>query len=234
MDRLGAQLCLKDLSEKARRLAKSDDEIAAYDRRVGAGARAADRDVRRQMLDVLHVPLDDDGRRRLVAREYAETTAMLAVQEAMGPRSSTRFLLLVGGARSASRSVGTGKTLAAAHALLAYGGGVYVEHRDLPHLRASYQRDDRERWRLIRESTCVVVDELGLVDPRLVEAASTALFDVVNYRQSRPKLTIMIGNVSGADVPRVLDERARSRMGASMRVVDCSGRDLRARQERGR
>lgn len=230
MKRVDVQLALRGLAEAAKGLARSDEEVQAYYDRAGAGARAADRDVRRSLLDVLHVPLSDDGRRRLIARDYRETTAMLAVQEALGHRSPIRFLLLVGGSTSAARSVGTGKTLAAAHALLSYGGGVYVEHRDLPHLRDSYQRDDRDRWRMIRESTCVVVDELGFVDERLVERASVALFDVVNYRQSRPKLTIMIGNVSGTDVPRVLDQRARSRMGASMRVVDCTGPDLRSQR----
>jgi DNA replication protein DnaC len=58
-------------------------------------------------------------------------------------------------------------------------------------------------------------------------ARDAALFDIVNRRQSRPKVTILITNLATRDITRQLDERVRSRMRQSFVVVDCTGEDMR-------
>lgn len=182
---------------------------------------------RKLVLDELHIPLDDDGRRRVIRGELRETRALLAVQAALGLSRPTRFVLLTGG-NDSGRSVGTGKTTAAAHALVAMGGGIYIESAELATLAGSRRWEDRERLRMAREAECLVVDEIGVEASASARTArDAALFDVVNRRQSKPKITILITNLTTAEVIKQLDERVRSRMRQSIVIVDCTGEDMR-------
>lgn len=182
---------------------------------------------RKAILDELHIPLDDDGRRRVIRGELCETRALLAVKAALALARPTRFVLLTGGSDS-GRSVGTGKTTAAAHALVAMGGGVYIESAELATLAGSRRWEDRERLRLAREAECLVVDEIGVEASASARTArDAALFDIVNRRQAKPKITVLITNLATADVVKQLDERVRSRMRQSIAIVDCTGEDMR-------
>lgn len=184
---------------------------------------------REEILSELHIPLDDDGRRRVIRGDLRETRALLAVRAALALARPTRFVLLTGGSDSA-KSVGTGKTTAAAHALVAMGGGLYVEAAEIATLAGSFRWEDRERLRLAREVECLVVDEIGLEASSAARTArDSALFDVINRRQSKPKITVLISNLTTSDVIRQLDERVRSRMRQSLVIVDCTGDDMRRR-----
>lgn len=182
---------------------------------------------RRDLLDAMHVPLDDDARRRVIRGEYQDRPAILAVREAIGLGRPIRFLVLAGG-NDARRSVGTGKTTAAAHALVSLGGGLYLESSELATLARSTRWEDRERLRLAQEVDCLVIDEIGIeVDRQARAARDVALFAAVNRRQSRPKLTILVSNKQGRELFASLDPRVRSRMAPSMRIIDCTGEDMR-------
>lgn len=182
---------------------------------------------RRDLLDAIHVPLDDDARRRVIRGEYQDRPAILAVREAIGLARPTRFLVLAGGF-DARRSVGTGKTTAAAHALVSLGGGLYLESAELATLARSTRWEDRERLRLAQEVDCLVVDEIGIeVDRQARAARDVALFAAVNRRQAKPKVTILISNKPGRELFASLDPRVRSRMVPSMRIIDCTGEDMR-------
>jgi DNA replication protein DnaC len=187
------------------------------------------RERRASILDELHIPLDDDGRRRVIRGELSDTRALQAIRIALGLRRPHRFVLLTGGSDS-GRSVGTGKTTAAAHALVAMGGGVYIESAELATLAGSRRWEDRERVRMAREAECLVVDEIGVEAGVAARTArDAALFDVVNRRQSKPKITVLITNLATGDVIKQLDERVRSRMRQSIAIVDCTGEDMRRR-----
>lgn len=182
---------------------------------------------REEILDELHIPLDDDGRKCVIRGALRETQALLAVRAALALARPTRFVLLTGGSDSA-KSVGTGKTTAAAHALVAMGGGIYIESAELATLAGSRRWEDRERLRMAREAECLVVDEIGVEASASARTArDAALFDVVNRRQSKPKITILITNLTTAEVIKQLDERVRSRMRQSIVIVDCTGEDMR-------
>lgn len=215
------------LAERGRALAIDAKEIQAYETERVRQERRETRERRKEILDGLHVPLDDDGCARVIRADYVETPALLAVKTAMSLARPTRFLLLTGG-KNAGKSVGTGKTTAAAHALVSMGGGVYIESNELATVAASRRFEDRERIRLAREAEILVVDEFG-VEATIAQrtARDVALFDVVNRRQSKPKITILITNLTTNAIVKQLDERVRSRMRSSLVVVDCTGDDMR-------
>lgn len=218
------QLCLRGMAH-----ALSDDEIQRREDARHRDELRLQRERRAEVLEGLHVPLDDDGRRRVIRGELIETAALQAVRVALGLARPHRFVLLTGG-RDSGRSVGTGKTTAAAYALVAMGGGIYIESAELATLAGSRRWEDRERMRLAREAECLVVDEIGVEAGAAARTArDAALFDVINRRQSKPKITVLITNLSTAALVKQLDERVRSRMRSSMVVVDCTGDDMRRR-----
>lgn len=216
------QLCLRGMATAA--------DVETIQRREAERLREERREHmirRRDLLDALHVPLDDDARRRVIRGEYQDRPAILAVKEAISLARPTRFLVLAGG-HDARRSVGTGKTTAAAHALVSLGGGLYLESAELATLSRSTRWEDRERLRLAQEVDCLVVDEIGIEADRAARSArDVALFAVVNRRQAKPKITILISNKPGRDLFASLDPRVRSRMAPSVRVIDCTGEDMR-------
>lgn len=216
------QLCLRGMATAV--------DAQAIERREAERLREERRERmirRRDLLDASHVPLDDDARRRVIREEYADRPAILAVREAIGLARPTRYLVLAGG-YDARRSVGTGKTTAAAHALVSLGGGLYLESAELATLARSTRWEDRERLRLAQEVDCLVIDEIGIEADRAARAArDAALFAAINRRQSKPKLTILISNKAGRELLASLDPRVRSRMAPSMRVIDCTGEDMR-------
>lgn len=218
---------LSMLAERGRTLAIDASEIQAYETERVRQERREARERRKEILSGLHVPLDDDGAARVIRADYVETPALLAVKAAMVLSRPTRFLMLTGG-KNAGASVGTGKTTAAAHALVSMGGGVYIESNELATVAASRRFEDRERMRLAREAEVLVVDEFG-VEATIAQrtARDAALFDVINRRQSKPKITILISNLTTNAIVKQLDERVRSRMRSSLVVVDCTGTDMR-------
>lgn len=218
------QMCLAGMQS-----AMADSDIQAREDARRREETRARWERRQEILDALHVPLDDDGRRCVVRGEYRETRAMLAVQQALALSRPTRFVLLTGGVDS-SKSVGTGKTTAAAHALVTLGGGMYIESNELATIGSSRRWEDRERMRLAREVECLVVDELGVEERDRRTARDVALFDVINRRQSRPRLTVLVSNLTTAELTKQLDERIRSRMRQSIAIVECTGDDLRKRR----
>lgn len=217
------QLCLAGM-----RNAVDAREVERYEADRLREERKARMVRRRDVLDMLHVPLDDDARRRVIRDDYRETAALLAVREALSLSRPIRYLVLTGGA-DPRHSVGTGKTTAAAHALTSCGGGVYIESATLSTCARSLRWEDRERLRMAHEAECLVIDELGIeLDERARTARDVALFDVINKRQCKPKITILASNLSTRDLFASLDPRVRSRMGKALRIVDCTGVDMRA------
>lgn len=216
------QLCLRGMQTAM------DEEHIREREEAHRRERAREERMRRKdILDAMHVPLDDDGRARVIRGDLSETRPLAAVRTALGVSRPHRFVLLTGG-DNAGKSVGTGKTTAAAHALVSMGGGLYIESAELATIAASRRFEDRERMRLAREVECLVVDELGVEPTRDARTArDVALFDIVNRRQSRPKITILITNLTTKAITAQLDERVRSRMRSSYIVVDCTGEDMR-------
>lgn len=216
------QLCLAGM-----RTAMQDEEIRAREAAMRQSEERLRREHRREVLEAMHVPVDDDARRRIIRDDLEDTTALVAVRAALALARPTRFLMLTGG-KNPGKSVGTGKTTAAAYALVTVGGGLYIESAELATIAGSRRWEDRERMRVAREVDCLVVDELGVeASASARQARDAALFDIVNRRQSRPKITILITNMSDAAITKSLDERVRSRMRASFSMVGCVGNDMR-------
>jgi DNA replication protein DnaC len=206
----------------------SAEAIEAYERNKLAEERKALWLRRKELLESMPaIPLDDAAITRVIKEDYRERPAMLAVKAALSLKSPTRYLLLTGGA-DAKKSVGVGKTTAAAHALVTLGGGQYVYSDDLAPLASSIHRDDRAQMSTLEQCRCLVIDELGIEasDARR-RARDAALFRLVDRRQGRPKLTIMITNLHAKTLMEQFDPRLRSRLQQAMHIEDCSGLDMR-------
>lgn len=206
----------------------SAEAIEAYERNKVAEEKKALWKRRKELLESMPaIPLDDTAITRVIKEDYLERPAMLAVKTALSAKSQTRYLMLAGGA-DAKRSVGVGKTTAAAHALVTLGGGHYVYSDDLAPLASSIHRDDRAQMAALEQCRCLVIDELGIEasDGRR-RARDAALFRLIDRRQGRPKLTILVSNLDIKTLMQQFDPRLRSRLQQAMHAEDCTGADMR-------
>lgn len=212
--------------------AVSDEEIAAYERRML-------REVWKERLANSGIDgLREDDRARILADDLHPTTALTAVRRWLVGAMRTKdpgvnMLVLVGG-------MGTGKTLAAGHAI-SRNGGLYatVETylRDYERWLRDRSYDDKSApsmWRYKR-AHLVVLDELGTeTDAALMTRAFERLID---SRQSRRReLTLIISNLSRDDfVSRirsgVYGARTYDRMKRDARVIECRGDSMRGGAE---
>jgi len=208
--------------------AVSDEEIAAYERRM-------QRNVWAERLAGSNIDgLREEDRARILADDLLPTQALATVKAwlagAMRPKDpGANMLVLVGG-------MGTGKTLAAGWAI-SRNGGVYATVE-------TYLRDS-ERWLRDRSyqdhgsahagrytrAGLVVLDELGTEhDAALMTRAFERLID---SRQSRRReLTLIVSNLSREDfVGRirsgVYGARTYDRMRRDARVVEVTGESMR-------
>lgn len=204
------------------------EQIEAYEQNKRNEERKALWTRRKELLESMPaIPLDDSAITRVIREDYQERPAMFAVKAALSVKSPTRYLMLTGGA-DAKKSVGVGKTTAAAHALVTLGGGHYVYSDDLAPLASSIHRDDRAQMAALEQCRCLVIDELGIEasDGRR-RARDAALFRLIDRRQGRPKLTILVSNLDIKTLMQQFDPRLRSRLQQAMHAEDCTGKDMR-------
>lgn len=179
-----------------------------------------------------------DGDERLILDGTATSTEALVLvrrwvrdyeKNAAGP------WLWIGG------PVGVGKTLAAAHAIAAWGGR-YVSFLDVMRMHQDRERHMRGAvgaWDRLGGQHLVVIDEVGLEEDSQAGRARLALHEFVEQRRKRATPTIALTNKSGAVIRARFasdhyDKRTASRLGqvlfkdrAGSGLHDVGGTDLR-------
>jgi DNA replication protein DnaC len=207
---------LEDLLAQMPGLRLVSDDEAEDDRRQ---ARAAERQRR---LDALALPVTAADERLLLtdALRADVSRALPAVRSWLASPDSPPWIVLCG-------SVGRGKTLAAAWALLEHGGR-YVGARELERLRMAAFGPELARFEQLLSGRLVVIDDLGREDS--AERMTSALLDAVDARRRAKTRTIAIANLSRKQLEaRYADDRLWSRLHECARFVADAGDDLRRR-----
>jgi len=211
------------LAEIFRRAAPVDDhEIRAAELRAEREHRA-----RRLKFSGIGAVLAEAGRRAVLAGDERPTHALLTVRSwyarATDDRAPGTSVLILAG------PMGTGKTIAAAW-VLARETGIYVTVERFLRLYSARTRESEGELERLRRARFVVLDELGTErDPETFRAAFHWLID---GRQARRKLTLIMGNLSADQVRARLrdgtyDERTADRLRAIARFATTSGESLR-------
>lgn len=208
-------------------IAEAEAELAAELQASQAAhdARQAERTMkrRRELLETSGLRLRPEAVAMLIRGKEWETETLAKVRawvSTVRHPDAKRLLVLLG-------STGTGKTMAAAWALLKLGGGLGVKARKLPGLEMAHFGPQAEHYqRLVKGKLCVV-DEIGTMDAKK-EASS--LGELIDDRIGRP--TILIGNLPPKNEDKTgflqrYHERFYSRLAEVGVVVDCTGPDLR-------
>lgn len=179
-----------------------------------------------------------DGDERVILDGTAKRTESLAIVRTWMADYEKRMgapWLWLGG------PVGVGKTLAAAHAIAAWGGR-YVSFLDVIRIHQDRDRQVKgadARWRRLGGQHLVVLDEVGLEEDAQLSRARVALHEFVEARRKRSTPTIALTNKAGAVIRQrfaadVYDKRTASRLGQVLwkdrhgsGLHDVGGTDLR-------
>lgn len=208
--------------ERARQHTASPEAIAEYDRSIAESRLVEERGLRKRRHDALTasgIPLTDANMDAVVDGTLLSTQALrTTIAWLAGPR---QVLVLVG-------DMGTGKTTAAAHAAmtrLARGPFVYVKEPTLARW-VMFARYDRQ-WSAAVEAQTLVVDEVGTAEQRDFADARAGLSRIVDDRIGQGRRTIVIGNLSEADLARRYDARMLDRLRDVGFVAEVRGPSMR-------
>lgn len=172
----------------------SEEELQRFD----AKHIAQDRLERLEKSSILE-RLDERGHRAIVDDQPLKTRALHHVQTWL--LSSRPMLMLLG-------DTGLGKTCAAAWAL-ARKRGYYIKAAELADMRL----DKSEKHRYYQYARCglLVIDELG--SERDKGEAIATFDDIIDIRQHSPRRTLLLGNLSKAELIDRYGKRSLSRLG---------------------
>jgi DNA replication protein DnaC len=185
---------LERILERGLELIVDDTKLARFH------AEQAQND-RRERLEASGISerLDGRGAQAIVDDAPQATRALELVQAwLISPRP---MLVLLG-------EPGQGKTVAAAWGLARIQGR-YVRAQDLCDMRANWRERNTYRYHL--RTGMLVLDELGT--ERDESAARDTLQDVVDARQRLPRRTLILGNLTKAQLVERYDKRTLSRLG---------------------
>ena len=150
---------------------------------------------------------------RIVADDLEQTDALSFAREWI--RTDAAFCAIMG-------PTGIGKTVAAWH-LLVRERGVCATARDVSdaytHEGSRRRRDELETRRLL------VIDEIGT--ERDEDAASAALFELIDARQRGTLKTLLLGNLTVAAFVARYGERTIARIRESGRIVGLASDSMR-------
>ena len=197
----------------------SDEEAAAQTARE-ARVRARDDRAYRIRGSGIGERLHEDAVGMLVTDTHIRsTTAVVLVRRwevALAERRGPAALALLGG-------VGVGKTLAAGWLLARYPGRYHVA-RDLCRFARASWGDEAEAYASARSSRVLVIDEIQTAtEPE----ARHMLADIIDARQSRRRPTLILGNLSTAELAARMTAPTASRWGTMGHATDLGGGDLR-------
>lgn len=195
----------------------SDEEVARYE-------AERQREARLRLLDDLGLASRLPKRmvHALAADKLRPTPALDTVRRwvayATGaqPRGPKPILAIIG-------AMGVGKTVAAAWLALAEGGR-YVEAEELVRLSVARFGEERLAWERLASARVLIVDEVGTEEDRA--RARSAYRSLLNQRHD-PRLTLLVGNLSRAELRAILDERTVDRVREMGVVVELSGKSMR-------
>lgn len=188
---------------------------------------ARKRDERRVNLRVVEGAITDDDIERLV-HDKVDTFAarvvkafLLATKAPSTPeKPATRYCWLAG-------PTGYGKTVAACWAIAEERGRYMTAEQ----LRRAFCQETKEAAELREYATrchLLVVDDIG-TERNAAEIADsrTAMFQLVNARQGKGRITILTGNLSEETIRKHYDTRTIERIEHQGKIVTVRGRDLR-------
>lgn len=120
-------------------------------------------------------------------------------------------------------AMGRGKTVAAAWLVL-HENARYIEAEEVCRLASARWGPERETWQRVQAARVLVVDEVGTEGD--ASTAAAAYRELLNRRQNgRP--TLLLGNVSKADLRARLDARTWDRMRPLASIIELGGESLR-------
>jgi hypothetical protein len=186
-----------------------------------ASIRRTSTRIRRQMGALLPAAQIEAMARRIVGlpSPTITTTPALELVETWirTAKSSGRYVLAL------VSSTGTGKTFAAAR-VFEYSRARYVTARDATKLAGSLYGDAPTKWAELLEAPVLVIDEIGAWSDRTQEPA--AITEALDRRQFG-KGTLLLSNLTPAELDAYLGERAASRLAQVSAVIPVGGADLR-------
>lgn len=207
---------------KARAASASPEAIAAYDRSIADARTHEERSAlerKREAIVATGIPLREAMVDAIVGGTLRSTDALrTTIAWLAGPR---QVLVLIG-------DPGTGKTTAAGHAgmtRLSRGPLVYVKEPTLARwsMFARYDRD----WQRAVDAPTLILDEAGTAEPRDLADARAGVSRMLDDRIGRGRKTIVIGNLSEADLARRYDRRMLDRLREIGFVAEILGPSMR-------
>lgn len=211
-----------DIIARARSHGATPEAIAAYDASIAEARNRAANEARERRLRALvdsGIPLIDEHMAALVDGKLEHTLALrITTAWLAGPRA---VLVLVG-------DKGTGKTTAGAHAAmtrLSDGPVVYVKEPTLARW-SMFARYDRQ-WAQAVACATLIIDEIGTAKARDLDDAREGVSRIIDDRIGQSRRTVVIGNVSEADLTRRWDGRLLDRLRQIGFIAEVRGESLR-------
>lgn len=152
-----------------------------------------------------------------VTEALAWTKKWVAYQHAPSRAKGPRPMLALVGA------MGRGKTVAGAWLVL-HAGARYIEADEVCRLAAAKFGPEVEEWKRLQRARALVIDEVG-TEENTGQAA--AAYRVLLNRRQGECLTLLLGNISRADLKARLDARTWNRMCERALVVELEGESMR-------
>lgn len=185
------------------------------------------RDQRREALRCVDGTITDADVERIVwgkVDTYAAKVVRAFLLAAKAPPSPDkppkRFCWLAG-------PKGYGKTVAACMAL-AEERGRYMSAEEVRRAFCQETREAAELRSYAVRCHLLVVDDMGTErNASEIADARSSLFQLINARQGKGRLTILTGNLSADDIHRVYDARTLARITHQGAIVHVKGQDLR-------
>lgn len=147
----------------------------------------------------------------------AWTRKWLAYQHAKTqPKGPRPMLALVG-------DMGRGKTVAAAWLVL-HAGARYIEADEVCRIASAKFGPEVEEWRRLQRARALVIDEVGTEEN---PAQAAAAYRILLNRRQGERLTLLLGNITRADLKARLDARTWDRMRERALVVELEGDSMR-------
>lgn len=204
---------------------RATEQLAKREAQAGSTKVAAARARREDHLRVAAPPIEEHIRAHIIADDLVTTPALEALRPIVRARAlgfeHAAFVGLLG-------KKGRGKTTACAWAIAELGGR-YAKIDRAAHLRKRLRAADEHEWERLLLAPVLAIDDLGI--EQNAEDGVATLHDVIDERQARGHITILVSNLDDRALARRYDERTFDRLRSIWHPHVLVGESYRARRE---